>query len=285
MKFLRALYHFFLSLFQKLLFDYRTQLKPRYGHGRSAHPLLLQLIEKQHDIYAGWMNKALPHLSPFQSLSLHPSPDQKNQKPYWINGFLPGLDIIMLYTMLVDLQPKKYVEIGSGNSTRVAHWAKSQAQLEMQIIAIDPEPRLEIESLTDTLYKVPLENFSMDRLPSLKSGDVVFVDNSHRILPNSDATVFFLEWLPRLPKGVVVQIHDVYWPYDYPDFMCRRLYSEQYGLAIALLSNPEKYKIIMPNYYVSQHVELYSEMHPFWNALDPGRQIERHGGSFWLTIQ
>lgn len=282
MKFLRASYHYFLSVLQQLIFDYPTQLQPRYGHGLPPHPGLLQIIEKHRDSYISWMNKAQPHLSQFQSLSLNPS---KNQLPHWVNGFLPGLDIIMLYTILVDLQPKKYIEIGSGNSTRVAHWAKSQAQLDMQIIAIDPEPRVEIENLTDTLYKVPLENCSLDQLPRLESGDVIFVDNSHRILPNSDATVFFLEWLPRIPKGVVVQIHDVYWPYDYPDFMCQRLYSEQYGLAIALLSNPEKYRVMMPNYYVSQNEELYSSMDAFWGALDPDQQIERHGGSFWLTIQ
>lgn len=282
MKFLRALNRFFLLLRHKFFFDYHTQTQPRYGHGLTPHSGLLQIIEKNHATYIGWMQKALPHLSQFKSLTLQASP---NQWPHWINGYLPGLDIVMLYTILVDLQPKKYIEIGSGNSTRVAYWAKSQAQLDMQIIAIDPEPRVEIEHLTDTLYTVPLENFSLDQLPELESGDVVFVDNSHRILPNSDATVFFLEWLPKLPKGVVVQIHDVYWPYDYPDFMCQRLYSEQYGLAIALLSNPEKYRVLMPNYYVSQHEELYSSLDGFWKALDPKQQIERHGGSFWLTIQ
>lgn len=285
MQFLQAFRHFFLQLFQKIIFDYQPQLEPRYGHGFPAHPGLLQLIEKNQDTYIDWMNKALPHLAQFQSLSLNPSQDNKNQQPYWVNGYLPGLDIVMLYTMLLELRPKKYIEIGSGNSTRVAHWAKSQAQLNMQIIAIDPEPRLAIENLTDTLYKVPLEQFNFEQLPPLESGDVVFVDNAHRILPHSDATVFFLEWLPRLPKGVIVQMHDVYWPYDYPDFMCQRLYSEQYGLAIALLSNPEKFKVVLPNYYVSQHDELYSRMNAFWAALDPKREIERHGGSFWFTIQ
>lgn len=285
MKFLRSLFRFFLPPHQKIFSDYNHPIQPRYGHSHPAHPGLLDMIEPHHDTYSHWLNKAQPHLSQFQSLSLQATKNTEDQRPHWINGFLPGLDIVMLYTILVNLQPKKYIEIGSGNSTRVAHWVKSQAKLDMQIIAIDPEPRVEIEHLTDTLYRCPLENFSLDQLPELKSGDVVFVDNSHRILPNSDATVFFLEWLPRLPKGVVVQIHDVYWPYDYPEFMCQRLYSEQYGLAIALLSNPEKYRVMMPNYYVSQNEELYSSMDGFWRTLDANHRIERHGGSFWLTIE
>lgn len=48
--------------------------------------------------------------------------------------------------------------------------------------------------------------------------DVVFLDGSHRVFMNNDASVFFLDGLPRLPPGVLVGVHDIFLPEDYgPD--------------------------------------------------------------------
>lgn len=95
--------------------------------------------------------------------------------------------------------------------------------------------------------------------------------------------VFFLEVFPRLQKGVIVHIHDVYLPYDYPDFMCERFYSEQYGLAMYLLANPERYRPILPNYFIHQDPKLNQIMDPLWDHPNL-KGVERHGGSFWLEI-
>ncbi len=65
--------------------------------------------------------------------------------------------------------------------------------------------------------------------------------------------------------------------------MCDRAYSEQYVLAAFLLANPNKYKPIMPNYFVSEDRELHDILLPVWkhpNLLS----VERHGGSFWFEI-
>ena len=96
--------------------------------------------------------------------------------------------------------------------------------------------------------------------------------------------VFFLEVLPKLSKGVIVHIHDIYLPYDYPQFMCERFYSEQYGLAIFLLANSNRYKPILPNYFISKDNELSSIIEPIWHHTNLNN-VEQHGGSFWLKIQ
>jgi hypothetical protein len=96
--------------------------------------------------------------------------------------------------------------------------------------------------------------------------------------------VFYLEVLPQLQKGVIVHIHDIYLPYDYPQFMCDRFYSEQYGLAMYLMADSNRYKPLMPNYFVCQDTELSSILQNVWNH--PNLEgVERHGGSFWLRIQ
>ena len=87
-------------------------------------------------------------------------------------------------------------------------------------------------------------------LYGLKASGILFINNSHRVLPNSDVVVLFLEVLPWLAPGVIVHIHDVYLPHDYPKFMCDRGYSEQYFLATFLLANPAKYKTLLTNYFI-----------------------------------
>lgn len=144
-------------------------------------------------------------------------------------------------------------------------------------------PRIEIDAIANEVIRVPFENISLDSLIELEENDILFIDNSHRILPNSDSMVFYLEILPKLKKGVIVHIHDVYLPYDYPQFMCDRFYSEQYGLAINLLSNPNRYKTILPNYFISEDLELSKMLLPFWEHEDLING-EKHGGSYWIKI-
>jgi hypothetical protein len=189
----------------------------------------------------------------------------------------------MLYAMMAKYKPSTYVEIGSGNSTKVAFRAKRDHQLSSRIISIDPSPRAEIDSLADQIIRKPFEEIDLSIFSKLKAGDIVFVDNSHRIFPNSDATVFFLDVLPSLPAGVIVHTHDIYLPYDYPQFMCDRFYSEQYGLAAFLLANPDRYHTIMPNYFVSEDEELKQILLPLWEH-KAMPVVERHGGSYWLEI-
>jgi len=185
--------------------------------------------------------------------------------------------------MITEFKPNNYFEIGSGNSTKVVFKAKTDYKLETKIISIDPMPRAEIDNLADIIIREPAENIDLKILDDLNENDILFIDNSHRILPNSDSMVFYLEILPKLKKGVVVHIHDIYLPYDYPQFMCDRFYSEQYGLAMYLLANPKKFKTLLPNYFISKDKELSEFIAPIWNHANL-KGVERHGGSFWFII-
>ena len=194
------------------------------------------------------------------------------------------MDIIGIYTLLAEFKPRKYIEIGLGNSTKVAYKAKTEQGLNTEIISIDPLPRAEIDNLADKIIRKPFEDVDFNILDELNENDVLFVDNSHRILPNSDSMVFYLEVLPKLKKGVIVYIHDIYLPYDYPQFMCDRFYTEQYGLAMYLLANSEKYEPLLPNYFIFEDKELSNQVEPIWHSPNL-KNVERYGGSFWLRIK
>lgn len=279
---IKEIYKFLNPKYQNLFLEYKVDFKPRYGHGKSAHPDLLKIIDSNRENYIDLINKALSLKEAFWTIK-----DSKIEtdpiKPIWNNGFLPGLDIIGIYTLLTEFKPEKYIEIGSGNSTKVAFKAKTEQKLNTEIVSIDPLPRAEIDNITDKVIRDQFENIDFNILNELNENDILFVDNSHRILPNSDSMVFYLEILPKLKKGVIVHIHDIYLPYDYPQFMCDRFYSEQYGLAMYLLANPQKYETILPNYFIFEDKELSDMISPIWEH-ENLKDVERHGGSYWIKI-
>lgn len=279
---LKDLYRFVSPKYQNLFLDYKVAFQPRYGHGKPPHQPLYDIINQSRDTYQELLQGFLAYQPQFELIKDAKAETDPNL-PAWNNTFLPGLDIVAIYGMLAHFQPAQYVEVGSGNSTKVAAKAIKDCGLTTKITSIDPYPRAEIDQLAQQIIRKPFEDIDFSFLYSLKANDILFIDNSHRVLPNSDATVFFLEVLPRLAPGVIVHIHDIYLPYDYPQFMCDRAYTEQYMLAAFVLANPQKYQTILPNYFISEDAALSSILTPLWDR--PALQgVERHGGSYWLRI-
>ncbi len=280
---LKRLYQLINPRFQKLIPEYSIDLVPRYSQAR-PHARINDILNAQRANYLELLHK-IPSYTELYAIEKSIGESKETDEPMWNNGFLPGLDIVMLYTILRENNSKRYIEVGSGNSTKVARKAIKDGKLQTKITSVDPFPRASIDHLADNVIRQKLEDYKDIHAigKELEAGDIIFIDNSHRALPNSDVTVFFLDILPELKKGVIVQVHDIYLPYDYPQFMCDRFYSEQYMLAAFLLANPKRYKVIAPNYYISEDKELSSAISDIWKQ--PSLQgVEQHGGSFWFVI-
>jgi hypothetical protein len=270
--------------YQKLILEYKVDMKPRYGYGLKPHKQLYEIINANRSVYEFYIQAMLKFRSVFHGIKTSDKELDENE-PAWNNDFLPGLDIVALYTLLNEFKPDKYIEVGSGNSTKVARKSIRDNKLFTKIVSIDPFPRANIDHLADKVIRKPLENIEdFGEITSLKANDILFIDNSHRVLPNSDANVCFLELLPQLSRGVIVHIHDIYLPYDYPQEMCDRFYSEQYMLAAFLLANPEKYEVIFPGIFISEDKALSDSLEPIWQSPNTS-SVEKHGGSFWLRIR
>ena len=268
--------------YQALINEYPVDMKPRYGHVLPPHKQLYDIIDAERNTYRALIDAALSNQNEIAEIQ-DSSKVTDSKLPGWNNGFLPGIDIIAIYTMISYYKPKRYVEVGSGNSTKVAFKVKQEQHNSLEITSIDPMPRAEIDQLADVVIRKPFEDIDYQKVLNLEAGDILFIDNSHRILPNSDSMVFYMEIFPQLNKGVIVHIHDIYLPYDYPQFMCDRFYTEQYGLAMYVMANPKRYKTIFPCYFVSEDEELAKQLEPIWNH-DNLKEVERHGGSYWLQI-
>ena len=201
-------------------------------------------------------------------------------KPCWNNEYFSGLDAIALYSFLVKRKPNVLIEVGSGNSTKFARQAITDHGLSTRIISIDPEPREEIDSISDTIIHKPLQDADLTVFEQLKEGDILFYDGSHCCFMNSDVAVFFLEVLPKVPPGVIVHIHDIHLPNDYPPKRAMHHESEQYLVAMMLLAEGVKYNVVMPNKFVTEDSELSGILDGLWNSSD--RNIPCEGFSFWL---
>lgn len=260
--------------------DYDVNARPRYTPG-FPHPLLFDLMNCHRKQYETTLISFLHFRDRFVKISRDAVLGIADT-PRWGNGFLPGLDAVTLYSLVAQNSPRRYIEIGSGNSTRFARRAIRDHGLRTQITSVDPTPRDDVDAICDFCLRKPLEDVDLSIFQDLQVGDIVFFDGSHRLLTNSDVAVFFLEVFPLLNPGVLVQIHDIHLPYDYPAEWSNRFYSEQYLLAALILSRTNSFKVLLPNAFISHDEPLTALLRPLWN--DPSmKQAEPYGGSFWVT--
>lgn len=251
---------------------------PRYGHGRPANARLEELIRAQ----ASGYGRAFELIGRYaEELARIEVTAADSREPSWVNGMISGLDGASFYALLRDRKPSLYLEIGSGNSTKFVARACREGSLDTRIVSIDPHPRAEVDGLCDEVVRKPLEAAGLSAFAGLEAGDVLFFDGSHRVFMNSDVAVFFLDVLPELPAGVLVGIHDIYLPEDYPADIAERYYSEQYMLAAYLLGGAGV-EIVLPAWWASGEPGFAAMLDGLWSR--PGLEpVDRRGVSFWFT--
>lgn len=151
-------------------------------------------------------------------------------EPRWQQDWFPPLDALAAYTLVRTLKPARIVEVGSGHSTRFLARAVRDGGLATRITAIDPQPRADLSALDIDLVRAPVQRAGREAFDALEAGDFLMVDSSHVLMPGSDVDLLFNEVFPALRSGVVVQVHDVFLPDDYPAEWAWRGYNEQQGL-------------------------------------------------------
>jgi hypothetical protein len=273
--------------YQPIFLDYPVRAVPRFGYGKPPHPELTRILARNDTQYAELLSQFLGLSDGLFRISLREpksSPD-----PAWLHEWLGGLDTFALYGFVATGNAKRYIEVGSGYSTKVARRAIKDHALRTTIVSIDPNPRAGIDHLCDEAIRQPLEQCDLKIFEQLHAGDILFTDGSHRSFMNSDVTVFFLEILPRLKPGVLVHLHDIFLPLDYPPYgelkhYPHRYWSEQYLLAASLLAGHSSYEVVLPNAYINMTGSLAGILDAFWK--DPRlAAVPRHGSSFWIQTR
>jgi hypothetical protein len=169
-----------------------------------------------------------------------------------VNGFGPGFGYVeaqCLHGVLRSIKPKRIIEVGSGVSTHctlnaIALNAKEGAPA--QLTCIEPYPRqFLLDSSEVRLIARRVQELDPSEFNGLERGDVLFIDSTHAIKPGGDVLYLYLEVLPRLKPGVIVHIHDIYFPYLYQRDVLDGLFQwSETALLQALLVNNSRLSIL-----------------------------------------
>jgi hypothetical protein len=195
------------------------------------------------------------------------------------NGLFDGTDALVAYCMVRHFQPRLIIEVGSGFSSLVAAEAVARNG-KSELICIEPFPldflRKGVPGLHSLIQK-RVEDIDLEFFSQLCCNDILFIDSSHTVRIGGDVNYLFLEVLPRLKPGVIVHIHDIFFPFDYRRDWVRdelRFWAEQYLLQAFLTFNSQ-FEVLMANGYLGhrymEDLKATFANSPWWG-----------GGSFWM---
>ena len=210
-------------------------------------------------------------------------PDRELARFYINNSQFSGLDSRALFVFLRALQPRRIIEVGSGySSLLMADVNQRFLGGKSKITCIEPYPREFLmrgvagigEVIRQCVQAVPLASFD-----DLQAGDLLFIDSSHVSKTGSDVNHLYFEVLPRLRSGVVVHVHDIFLPEEYPQDWAiseNRSWNEQYLLRALLMYSTAFQPLFGCHYAWLHHRERVARA----IALPCGNA--QGGGSFWM---
>jgi hypothetical protein len=195
------------------------------------------------------------------------------------NGYFPTPDAEAYAAMILDLQPSRIIEIGAGYSTLIARAAISYGNLTTRLLVIDPSPRTDVQRAADTMMSTTVENVIPSKV-EIQADDFLFIDSSHICRARGDVTYLFCRWIPELPGGAVVHVHDVFLPYHYPASYDRFCWNEQYLLHSLLQSS--RYRTLFSSHWMSRtHGDLMRKT--FGPLAGMANQLFC-GASYWFQV-
>ena len=143
------------------------------------------------------------------------------------------------------LRPRRIVEVGSGHSSALMldidefHLGRS-----VDFTFLEPYPDL-LKSLmkpgdpTWAIRQQIVQEADLDLFRGLAANDILFIDSTHVLKAGSDVARLLFEVLPCLAPGVVIHIHDIFWPFEYPSTWLEegRAWNEVYAVRAFLQYN------------------------------------------------
>ena len=133
----------------------------------------------------------------------------------------------------------------------------STVDYDVDSLSIEPYPQMLKQNLKKhnikdhKIIEEDLQNVDMKIFSELNKGDLLFIDSTHVLKTFSDVWYELFVILPKLKKGVFVHIHDIFWPFEYPDSWNKlenRSWNEIYALELFLYKNMD-FKIKFFNSY------------------------------------
>lgn len=207
--------------------------------------------------------------------------DYKKHKYYWNNAAFGGGDASLLYSMLRKYQSNNIIEIGSGFSTMIGLEAIKKNN-HGQYTCIEPYPNEDIKYFAKkgfvNLIESPVQSLPLETFDVLNSGDVLFIDSTHVCKTGSDVVHEILKIIPRLNPGVLIHVHDIFFPFNYPKSWVveKQIFWNEGYLLYAFLAFNNAFEMLIPNqvFILEEYGELFKSAFPHSPVCG--------GGSFWF---
>lgn len=222
----------------------------------------------------------LEDLRPYGADFPFPATDDGVHRYYYENSWFGGGDAVALYAMLRHLRPTCVVEVGSGFSSALMMDVNDRCfGGNMKLVFIEPFTQrlttlMRPGDANTIVIERPVQFCESDVFRWLRPNDILFIDSSHVFKYGSDVSHLLWNVLPLLQPGVIVHVHDIYYPFEYPDNWLAqgRFYNECYIMRAFLTDNPT-YRIELFNDYLGRfHQDATRAVNPLWAG----------GGSLWL---
>jgi len=214
--------------------------------------------------------------------------------PFYLNnGQFLGVDSEILYCMIREFKPRRIFEIGSGYSTCLSAQAIQKNAAEdgsyaCDLIAIDPNPpaflRAGLPGLS-RLIQNSVQDIPISFFQELTDRDILFIDSSHVLKIGSDVQYEYLEILPSLQPGVLVHLHDIFLPGEYPRewvIQRHRFWNEQYLLQAFLAFNSAFTVLWAGSFLHVKHPDRLDAAFRTYNRQETWQGRSWLPGSFWL---
>jgi len=223
------------------------------------------------------------------------SPKNRTSKAWQFYANNPNfgpVDAEVLYCIIRHFQPKKIIEIGCGYSTYLSAEAilknEEESGFRAELIAVDPHPNRVMKSGFPGLSRIitkKIEDVDLEEYKALKENDILFIDSSHVLKIGNDVHQEYLEILLRLNKGVIVHIHDIFYPSEYPKMWVlkmRRFWNEQY-LAQAFLAFNNAFEVLWCGSYMHlTHPDKLAEAFASYNRATVWSTYRPGATSLWI---
>jgi methyltransferase family protein len=221
-----------------------------------------------------------------EELTRLPIEKSKDLHFFYHNSEFKSGDAEYFYNMIRYFKPSRLIEVGAGNSTLLALQAINRNKDEdpaycCEQIAIEPYRMPWLETTGIRVIRDPVEKVESTIFQQLKKNDVLFIDSSHMVRPQGDITHLYLNVLPSLAPGVLVHVHDIFTPKDYPfEWIIDnvRLWNEQYVLEAFLTFNGSFRVLAALNYLKHHYPDQLASKCPILQQ----EFADREPGSFWL---
>ncbi len=201
-------------------------------------------------------------------------------------------DAFTLSALIREAKPQRVIEVGSGFSSAVMLDTCDRYGIQPEMTFIEPHAerlkyllspadRQRTRLIEKRVQEVPVETFD-----DLGADDILFIDSSHVAKVGSDVVFLLLRVLPRLKPGVLVHVHDIFYPESYPSSWLKqgRAWNESIMLR-AFLTGNRAYEVIAFNAFMARECpEIFRERFPEFlvNQESVGLEMGKGGASLWM---